>query len=119
MNNITEGKKSTLYHFKDEIMGMSRDYTFVGDVVNANQLSLNNGNGQIYNIGTGSATTTGELYNIILEAVTNIAPDISADLSTPNLGPARPGDIKRSCLKVEKVYEELKFRGADGTKRWH
>ena len=44
---------------------MIRDYIYVSDVVEANILSMNGGDGSIYNIGTGKPTTVKELFSIL------------------------------------------------------
>lgn len=109
MNNITTGKESTLYHFEGETSGMSRDYTFVGDVVKANLLAVKGGSREIFNVGTGTATTTGKLYSIILEATKKRISDLPPELGSPAMDTSRPGEIRRSCLSVEKAHCVLDF----------
>jgi UDP-glucose 4-epimerase len=107
MENLLKGEPSTLNHFPDEAEGMVRDYCYVEDVVEANTMALSRGNGECFNVGTGKGTKTLTLYRIICEAVREMRPDISEALFRPALEPARPGDITRSCLKVEKAEDGL------------
>lgn len=41
----------------------SRDFVYVDDIVTANILSLENGNNEVFNIGTGVGISINELYN--------------------------------------------------------
>ena len=103
MDNFLRGKRSILNHFSGDNEGMIRDYCYVGDVVKANINALKKGGCDFCNIGTGRGTKTLDLYNIIYEEVKAIAPDTSDELSIPSRQEARPGDITRSCLNVEKA----------------
>ena len=88
---------------------MIRDYCYVGDVVKANIKALSQGNGEIFNIGTGIGTKTSELYQTVYEVFKESGLDLSETLSTLERQPARPGDIRRSCLVVEKAREKLEW----------
>ncbi len=116
MENLLRGEPSILNHYSEDKEGMIRDYCYVGDVVEANIEALSKGNGDFFNIGTGRGTKTLELYRIIYEAVREIRPDISEELSTPLREPARPGDITRSCLRVEKAQNGLGWIPKTGLK---
>jgi UDP-glucose 4-epimerase len=107
MENLLKGEQSTLNHFPEDAEGMIRDYCYVEDVVAANVAALSKGNGEFFNVGTGKGTKTLQLYRIIYEAVREMRADISEDLFTPIREPARPGDITRSCLRVEKAKDGL------------
>ncbi len=109
MNNLLNGKRSTLNHFKGDPEGMIRDYCYVGDVVKANIKALKQGNGEIFNIGTGIGTKTSELYHTVYEVFKESGLDLSETLSTLERQPARPGDIRRSCLMIEKARGELEW----------
>ncbi|MGD8984860.1 MAG: NAD-dependent epimerase/dehydratase family protein [Desulfobacteraceae bacterium] len=121
MENLLKGEPSTLNHFPDDAEGMVRDYCYVEDVVEANSMALSRGNGEYFNVGTGKGTKTLQLYRIIYEAVREIQPDISEALFTPVQELARPGDITRSCLKVERAEKGLgwaaKTRLQEGIRR--
>ena len=103
MNNQT----CTLYHFPNEPSGMIRDYCFVGDVVKANLLALDHGENDIFNIGTGRGTTTLDLFQIIFKEVKKGKTDLASNLQEPKREVARPGDITKSCLGVEKAKNVL------------
>ncbi|MFH0845404.1 MAG: GDP-mannose 4,6-dehydratase, partial [Pseudomonadota bacterium] len=110
MNNLLEGKKSILNHFPEDREGMIRDYCFVGDVVKSNLKVLKEGRGECFNIGTGQGTKTLELYRALFEAVKEIRPELSVELWNPVRENARPGDITRSCLIIEKARRILEWR---------
>jgi UDP-glucose 4-epimerase len=125
MNNLMEGKPSILNHFPDDPEGMIRDYCYVGDVVKANLEALTKGKGECLNIGTGRETKTLHLYNNIYEAVKKIRLDFPPSLAHPERRNARGGDLKRSCLAVEKSRRKLGWRaetslekGIDRTLAW-
>jgi UDP-glucose 4-epimerase len=107
MENLLEKRPSTLYHFPDEPRGMVRDYCYVEDVARANILALEAGSREAFNIGTGTETHTIDLYNIIFESMKGKMEALEASLEEPARGTARPGDLKRSCLKVDKAREKL------------
>jgi len=103
MDNLINGRTSTIYCFPEDDEGMIRDYCYVGDVVKANLRALEAGSGEMYNIGTGLGTKTGDLYQIIFESFRELNPDVDAGLKTPGRERARPGDISKSCLLVRKA----------------
>lgn len=103
MDNLIKGKSSVLNHFPDDDDGMVRDYCYVGDVVKANLKALERGSGDCFNIGTGLGTKTLTLYNIIYEAFKELKPGVSEKMSVPAKKKARPGDLTRSCLVVDKA----------------
>jgi len=109
MDNLLDAKSSVLYHFPEDRDGMIRDYCYVGDVVKANIQALTEGDGDFFNIGSGTGTKTLDLYKIIYEAVKEVRPELSEELLTINRQQARPGDIRRNCLIVEKAHNLLKW----------
>jgi len=78
--------------------------------VKANLKALTQGEGDFFNIGTGKETKTLDLYNVIYEAVREIKPDLPQALSRFSTQAARPGDIRRSCLVVDKAKNGLGWR---------
>lgn len=78
----------------------TRDYVFVGDVVKANLIALQNHHALgSYNIGTGVETTVNTLAKHIAEA---------AGFKGPiNHGPGKPGEQRRSCLDTKRAQKEL------------
>jgi len=114
MDNLLAGKPSTLYSFDDEPLGMTRDYCYVGDVASANVAALSSGINEAFNIGTGVPTRTLELFDVIFEAIKKKNPAIDPSLATPGRAMARPGDLKRSCLRVEKAGKKLGWQAETG-----
>lgn len=100
MDRLLSGRPSTVYRHDDEPKGMIRDYCFVGDVVKANLIALEKGSGGVFNIGTGVGTHTLDLYNAIFDSISINARVLAPELKTPSFGPARPGDLRRSCLDI-------------------
>ena len=109
MDNLVKNERSTVNHFPDDDKGMIRDYCYVGDVVQANLAALEKGSGDFFNIGTGTGTRTLELYNTIFNAYKKIRPRVPDRLSSVVRQAARPGDLKRSCLVVEKARRILEW----------
>ncbi len=107
MENIMNNRKSILYHYPEDRDGMIRDYCFVEDVVDANIKALKNGNGECFNIGTSVGTKTYHLYKLILDTYKQMGFHVSEDIAEPQRMPARPGDIRRSCLVIEKAKRIL------------
>lgn len=107
MDNLLGRKGSVLYHFPGEEAGMARDYCFVGDVVKANLLALDHGHGECLNIGTGLASRTLDLYRMIFEAFRAKGAALPEELRMPKTENARPGDLSRSCLVVDRARRSL------------
>ncbi len=124
MDRLLAGKPCHLYHFPDEPRGMIRDYVFVGDVVQANIAALERGSGEAFNIATSRETTTSELFRLVYETLDRLV-GLDPALAEPIPGPARPGDIPRSCLVCIKAREGLGWeprvglaQGIEATVRW-
>jgi UDP-glucose 4-epimerase len=99
IRQLLDGKAPTIHAYPDEPDGMSRDYVYVADVAQANLLALERGAGEILNIGTGTATSTGALYR-------QIAGLLGRD-TEPRRGGPRPGDLRRSCLDPARARQLL------------
>lgn len=92
-NRINAGQPLTIFGDGEQ----TRDYVYVGDVVQANMLvteaklekptQLDN---RAYNVGTGVETTVNELANELIAAA-------GADIEL-KYAPARPGELQHSCL---------------------
>ena len=99
ITNFRDNKETCLYAFEEEPDGMIRDYVYVKDIVKANVLALQKGELQAFNIGTGLETSTGQLYReIALQMNTQIEPVREG---------ARLGDIRQSCLNIDKAKNEF------------
>ena len=77
----------------------TRDYVFVGDVVQANELALNSGDNQIFNIGTGIETDVNELFRTIASMVEHTIEE--------KHGPGAAGEQLRSVLDASRIRKEL------------
>jgi UDP-glucose 4-epimerase len=110
MDRLLAGKSCTIFHFPDEPRGMTRDYCFVGDIVQANMQALEKGSGGAFNIGTTKETHTADLFNVIFEEIKKQHPDLSDELRNCLTGAGRPGDLTRSCLLCQKAEKELGFK---------
>lgn len=117
MDRLLNNNQCTLYHFNDEPKGMTRDYCFVGDVARANLLALNKGSAQAFNIGTGVATHTEDLFYGIFDAIREKQPSLPESLRKLNRGEARAGDLKRSCLNADRAFEGLGWKAETGLKQ--
>ena len=109
MDRLLAGKSCTVYHYDDEPRGMTRDYCFVGDIVQTNLLALGKGSGQAYNIGTCKETHTADLFNAVFDSMKAARPGIPDQLKNYNTEPARLGDLTKSCLLCGKAKQELGF----------
>ncbi|MBE1550222.1 UDP-glucose 4-epimerase [Mycobacterium sp. OAS707] len=78
----------------------TRDYVFVDDVVDAFvKASGEAGDGQRFNVATGTETSTRQLHSVIAKAAG--APD------EPEFHPPRLGDLRRSCLDISRARRVL------------
>lgn len=79
----------------------TRDYVFVGDVVDANIKAIDFSENDSFNIATGVETSTQSVFDLI-----------EGELKTgikPNYGPVRLGDPSRSCLSPKKAKDKLSW----------
>ena len=96
----------------------TRDYTYVGDVVEANLFSLSKGSGEAFNIGTGIETDVNELAQK-LRGLIGYKGEITH-------GPAKSGEQKRSVIDPSKAGNMLGWKpkvsineGLKRTVAWH
>lgn len=109
MDRLISGKRCMLFHFPEDPAGMIRDYCFVEDIRDANVKALEKGSCQAFNIGTGVETRTKQLFDKVFDAVKESI-DLPQELSQVKRQEARPGDLKRSCLNIEKAEKELGWK---------
>lgn len=77
----------------------TRDYVYVGDVVQANLAALDYDGSGVFNVGTGIETNVNELFRTIRDLT-------GADIPEEH-GPAKPGEQQRSVLGYQKAKQEL------------
>jgi len=84
----------------------SRDFTYIENVVEANELALLTNNSdslfKVYNVALGEKTTLNELYQ-------NIAQSLNKTDIKPIHGPPRKGDIKDSLANIDRIKSELNY----------
>jgi UDP-glucose 4-epimerase len=101
MQALLDGAPPTIYRYPEMPQGMLRDYVYVKDCAAANLLALSAGQGA-YNIGTGVATPTLELWRAVQKAT-------GRELGH-GFGPARPGDLRQSSLDSSQALAQLSWR---------
>lgn len=77
----------------------TRDYVYVGDVVDANRAALDYEGSGVFNVGTGRETSVNDLFRRLRD-------EIGADVEEEH-GPAKAGEQARSVLGAEKARTEL------------
>jgi len=80
----------------------TRDFVFVGDVVEANILALKKNKIGIFNIGTAKETNVNTIFKKLKELTGSKCKEIH--------GPALLGEQKRSCLNFLKAKKELGWK---------
>jgi UDP-glucose 4-epimerase len=80
----------------------TRDFTFVGDVVESNLLALNYPKNDIFNIGTGIETDINTIFRVLIEKTGSKQKEIH--------GPAMPGEQQRSVLECSKAEKLLGWK---------
>ncbi|MGO8862716.1 MAG: NAD-dependent epimerase/dehydratase family protein [Acidimicrobiales bacterium] len=105
---IVEGQSVTIFGDGEQ----TRDFVFVDDVVDAFVRAATRGGGLVCNIGTGRETSVNELLAALVDQSGNEVTSVQA--------PARPGELRRSSLDVERAAIQLGWRSwtelADGTR---
>lgn len=98
----------------------SRDFTYIDNVIQMNELALFTENpeaiNQIYNTAVGDRTTLNDLVYYLKENLSKYNPAISK--VKPIHGPNRVGDIPHSLASIEKAHRllgyEPKYKISDG-----
>src|SRR4051794_30985933 len=93
---LLNGERPTVYGTGEQ----TRDYVYVGDVVAANLAAAESDAGGGFNIGTGRETSVLELVELFKGLG-------GGDAFTPELAPARLGELERSRIDVSRAREEL------------
>ena len=89
----------------------SRDFTYIDNVVQANQLALladkPEAVNQVYNVAFGERTTLNELFAYLREDLSVFDAEIAK--VTPQYGPNRAGDIPHSLACIDKAKNLLGY----------
>lgn len=82
----------------------SRDFVYVGDVVEANMVAchVDGISGKVFNVGSGQSST-------ILDLIANLSSILGSGLS-PVFGESRLGDVRHSLSDISKAGKMLGFR---------
>ncbi len=76
-----------------------RDFVYVSDVVDANLAAIHDGDGGIYNIGTGDPVTIKRIYSLLKEYT-----EFDGE---PDYRPRRAGEVLKIALDSRRALEEL------------
>jgi len=89
----------------------SRDFTYVDDVVQINQLAAVTDNAealnQIYNVAAGKRNTINTLFNLLIENLSHF--DESLEKIKPVYSHIRQGDIPHSHASIDKAFRLLGY----------
>jgi UDP-glucose 4-epimerase len=102
---LLEGTRPTV--FGDGLQ--TRDYVFVGDVVDANLRAAASDASGSYNVGTGEQTT-------VLDIVEVLAAHAAGDF-TPEHEPERKGEVRHIALDASRAQAELGWRAQTDLER--
>jgi UDP-glucose 4-epimerase len=98
VERLLAGQDCTIYGDGEQ----TRDYVYVGDVVQANVAALADPIRGTYNIGTAIETSVNEMYRQLEEVM---------ELKRPaRYAPPRPGEQQRSALDIRKAQREMNWR---------
>ena len=92
---ILDGSRPTIFGDGSK----TRDYVFIGDIVDANARVLDAGDGRIYNVGTGRRITDDQIFEAVRHALgVNIQP-VYADF--------RKGEVMHIALDATRLRTDL------------
>lgn len=84
----------------------TRDYVYVGDVVEAHETAMNHNESLIVNIGTGEGTSVNEVFRHLQGVTGNRRP--------PVYGEPRPGDVRHITLDPSRAKRILGWEPREG-----
>jgi UDP-glucose 4-epimerase len=91
----------------------TRDYCYVGDIVDANMAAITKGSGGLFNIGRGIEVSDRQIFEAVRDAV-------GAEIE-PEYAPPRPGEVEHIALDASLAKRDLgwdwKVDLADGVRR--
>jgi nucleoside-diphosphate-sugar epimerase len=100
IDRLKHGKKPTIYGDGEQ----TRDFVFVGDVVDAclRAMRCKNCVGEVINVGSGREITISELAKILIRL-------FKAHKVKPVYTKSKAGDIKRSCADISRARKLLGY----------
>jgi UDP-N-acetylglucosamine 4-epimerase len=122
---------SLLRHERPVINGdgsYSRDFTYIDNVVQANQKALLASKpealNQVYNVACGQQTDINQLFATLRDNLSRFDPAIAA--IAPEYGPVRAGDVPHSLASIDKIQRLLGYtpshstqQGLDAATQWY
>ncbi len=98
---LVEGRQPTIFGDGQQ----SRDFTFVGNVVEANLKAAHaeGVSGNVYNVGCGESLS-------LLDLLQEICQQLDVEFA-PNFADARPGDVKHSWADISATKRDLGYEG--------
>ncbi len=84
----------------------TRDFVYVGDVVAGLLAAATSSGGGVYNVGTGVATSVGELHRLCAE--------VAGVEQEPRFAEARQGDLQQSVIDPSRAARDLGWRAERG-----
>jgi UDP-N-acetylglucosamine 4-epimerase len=107
---------------------ISRDFTYVDNVIQANVLATTTTNpeayNQVFNVAYGENNNLNTLYEIIQDLLGRFKPEVKK--AKPFHGPNRKGDIEHSLASIEKAKSLLGYnpqfdlrKGLENAIRWY
>jgi UDP-glucose 4-epimerase len=95
LDRLRDGRETEIFGDGDQ----TRDFVYVGDVVDALLAAAESPEAGVFNVGSGVETTILELHRLCTE---------TADVEQqPRISPERPGDLRRSVLDASRARAEL------------
>ncbi len=106
----------------------SRDFTYISNVIQANELALLTNSPEalntVYNVAFGENTSLNTLFRLLTEMLTELG--VPASGIKPVYGPDRAGDVRHSLASIEKASALLGYnpeynleRGLREAIRWY
>ena len=99
---MLEGKPPQIFGSGDQ----ERDFLYVSDVVEANLLAIDRGDGHAFNIGTGQGTSINRIFEQLR--------DITQYRWDAEHRPQRPGEVDKISLECSKAARDLKWSPSVG-----
>jgi UDP-glucose 4-epimerase len=95
LDRLRDGKETEIFGDGNQM----RDFVYVGDVVRALLAAAASPATGVFNVGSGVATTVGELHRLCAET--------AGVEQEPRFSAARPGDLQRSVIDPSRAAREL------------
>jgi UDP-N-acetylglucosamine 4-epimerase len=106
----------------------SRDFTYIDNVIQINQLAATTNNpeavNQVFNVAYGENTTLMQLVDQLKRSIEKYKPEVA--VIEPVFGPERAGDVKHSLASIEKSKNLLGYKpqigiaeGLDKAVEWY